>query len=347
MKYLQQRSSLFRGSLALAALTAFAVFAAAPASVRAQTKADSGWVPLFNGKDFDGFYTHFYTIGVIDITKQDAFLIDSGMIHVPRSKSTGYTGNQGHLFTRKEYSWYKVRVEYRFAANEPGGSQNAGLIVHVNNAQALVDNIKERRPRSIEINMRRAESHPWTLYSATGLGPYITTTVRNGTNLFLSKAEGGVEWTNDPWGERIIASSYPNPERPMGEWNRGEAHIYGDSLGLFFLNGQLRTSGWNFKLRGAPNDASVARRVPCASGGIGLQGEVHEIWYRNFEIMELEPHTKRPLHAKTTALAGGKRPTARKSEIARVGTWKGRTVNGRRLPQAIQPSQSPLMQQEP
>lgn len=303
---------------------------------QAQTKADSGWVPLFNGQDFSGFYAHFYTIGVVDMARQDAFFVDSGMIHVRKARSGGFSGNQGHLFTRKSYSWYKVRVEYRFAADDASGSQNAGLIVHVDNDQALVQNIKDRRPRSIEVNMRRADAHPWTLYSATGLGPYISTTVRRGTNLFQARAEGGVDWTNDPWGERIVASSYPNPERPMGQWNQGEAHIYGDSLGLFFLNGQLRTSGWNFRLRGAPGDPDPQKRIRCEAGGIGLQSEVHEIWYRNFEIMELEPHTKRPLHAKPVpvrreAFRGSPGPIVRRGGTSAVD-GAVRDLNGRIVP---------------
>jgi hypothetical protein len=267
-----------------------------------QSKTDSGWVSLFNGRDFEGFYAHYYQYGVVDIAKQEAFRADSGMIHVPREKPSANWNGQGHIFTRKKYSWYRVRVEYRFAADHVGGSQNAGLIVHVDNDQALVANIKDRRPRSIEVNMRRPDASPWTLWSAVALGPYISTTVRPGTQLYLPASEGGVPWTNDPWGKREVFSSLPNPEKPMGEWNQGEARIYGDSLGEFYLNGQLRTRGWNFRLRGAPNDSSTARRIPCQDGGIGLQSEDHEVWYRNFEIMELEPHTLRPLHAKPTVV---------------------------------------------
>jgi hypothetical protein len=298
-----------------------------------QSKADSGWVPLFNGKDLEGFYAHFFGTGVVALDKQNAFQADSGMIHVPKAKAGTFSAGQGHLFTLKLYSWYRVRVEYRFNPEDTAGSQNAGLIVHVDNDQALIANTKERRPRSIEINMRRAESSPWTLWSAGNLGPYITTTVRTGTQQYLAKADGGVEWTNDPWNgdKRIIFSSYPNPERPMGQWNQGEAVIYGDSLGLFYLNGTLRTQGWNFSLRGKPEDADPAKRIPCANGGIGLQSEAHEVWYRNFEIMELEPHTRKPLHAKPAAILQKGRPAA-------IAPWEdprirnGRTLDGRLSP---------------
>lgn len=272
----------------------------------AQSKADSGWVPLFNGRDFEGFYAHYYQYGVVEMAKQEAFRIDSGIIHVPRAKPTANWAGQAHLFTRKRYSWYRVRVEYRYAPDHSGGSQNAGLIVHVENDDALIRNTKDRRPTSIEINMRRADGSPWTLWSASNLGPYINTTVRPGTQLYLAASEGGVPWTNDPWAgdKRVVYSAAANTEKPMGQWNQGEARIYGDSLGEFYLNGALRTRGWNFRVRASANDADPSRRIPYEDGGIGLQSEDHEIWYRNWEIMELEPHTRRPINAKpTTALA--------------------------------------------
>ncbi|MDB5047115.1 MAG: hypothetical protein JWO30_186 [Fibrobacteres bacterium] len=300
------------------------------------TKADSGWVSLFNGTSLDGFFAYFEGVGVADLAAQDAFYAENGMIHVPKAHAGGFTNLEGHLITRKQYSWYRVRVDYRFSAE--GGSQNAGLVFHIDNDAALTGKTTAKRPRSIEINMRRAEDSPWTLWSATGLGPYIATTVKPGTQLFLPKTQGGTDWINDPWSEtkRIVYSSFPNPEKPMGEWNHGEAYVYGDSLGRFLLNGELRTEGWNFRLRAVATDADPAKRIPCDRGGIAIQSEVNEIWYRNFEIMELEPHTLKPLNGKPVSLAdhdsraprrlaghGGLRPGL-------VGD--GVTPDGRRVP---------------
>jgi hypothetical protein len=269
---------------------------------QAQTTAqDSGWVDVFNGKDFTGFYTYFETDGVVDITKQDAFTIDSGMVYVPKAKGRQYSSKEGHLITTKTYSWYRVRLDYKFGVDS--GSQNAGFVFHIDNESALAGKVKALRPTSIEVNMRRIENSPWTLWSAWNLGPYISTTVKQSTNSYQSKQDGGVNWTNDPWGQRTIASSYTNSEKPMGQWNHGEAFVYGDSLGIFYLNGQLRTSGWNFRLRGSANDSTTKNRTPYDHGGIGIQSENQEIWYRKYQIMELEPHTLKPIHAKTTALA--------------------------------------------
>ena len=165
----------------------------------AVTKEDSGWVPLFNGTDLNGFFAYFENLGVVDMAKQDAFYAEGGMIHVPKAQAGHLTTSEGHLITTKEFSWYRVRVDYRFSTDM--GSQNAGLVFHVDNAAALEGRAKGKRPRSIEVNMRRAQDSPWTLWSAMGLGPYITTTVRIGTQRFLPKESGGVTWTNNPFSD--------------------------------------------------------------------------------------------------------------------------------------------------
>jgi hypothetical protein len=281
------------------------------------TAADSaeGWRPLFNGKDFNDFYFNYANTGFVEPSKQNSFEIDSGMIHVPKPTATKNT-KQGHVITKKEYSWYKVRVDYKFIVNGGSGEINAGLVIHIDNPKGQLA-ASGLRPTSIEVNMRRPQDAPWTLWSAMNLGPYLSSTVTSG-NKYKDKAEGGTAWTNDPWGSRTLFSSYANPEKPMGEWNHGEAWVYGDSLGLFYLNGQLRTKAWDFKVRGPDGSADVAKRVPWTKGGIGLQGEMWEVWYKNFDIMELEPHTKRPIHASgpTTVLAP--RPASRKGAGVRA-----------------------------
>jgi hypothetical protein len=106
-----------------------------------------------------------------------------------------------------------------------------------------------------------------------------------------------MDWTDDPYGgdSRVITGDFqPNPELPLGEWNHGEADVYGDS-GVFILNGQVRTRGRNFRL--GADGSSAASRVPCMRGNIGLQAEGYPISFRNFEIMELDSVTNVPIHA--------------------------------------------------
>lgn len=89
------------------------------------TKADSGWVPLFNGRDYDGLYSRLYNQPVT-ATVDPAFRIaypgtDSAEINI---KPIG-----GEIGTNRiDYAHYRMRVQYRF---EAAGSLNAGFLYAV------------------------------------------------------------------------------------------------------------------------------------------------------------------------------------------------------------------------
>jgi hypothetical protein len=289
-----------RRKAALAGLLLWAGLACArPAAAQpgAATAADSGWVPLCNGKNLDGFNLFLNGAGLVPTAGHSEFAIDSGMIHAP-------AGAAGHLVTLKEYGYYRVRVDYRFGPEN--GVENAGLLIHFDLQQAAtLKNVS--RPRSIEVNIQKGENSEWTLWAAAQLGPYITTTVKPGTQAtaspaYLPASDGGVAFTADPWGSRIIYSAMPNSDKPKGQWNHGEASIHGDS-GSFRLNGQLRCAGWDFQARANADNPSP--RVRYGRGAIALQTEGHPIWYRNFEIMELDSATGVPLHARRGCTATG------------------------------------------
>jgi hypothetical protein len=281
------------GLIACAALLGFGAGAAA-AQPTAATKADSGWVPLFNGTDFTGLYDYVSNTGKVDVNTQTTFKAEAGIIKV-----SGTPG--GYLGTLRQYSHYHVRVEYQWPVGTLPNA-NSGLLIHLDSA-AIANGFKSAgRPRSIEVNCRRDKDFPWSLWSAANLGPYVTTTV---TAVPEAGTAGrynanGVAWTNDPYASgdtRVITGDFqPNPELPLGQWNRGEAYLYGGDSGVFILNGQVRTRGRNFQTRA--NAGSATPKVPCTRGNIGLQSEGAPIAFRNFEIRELDSVTQVPLHAR-------------------------------------------------
>jgi hypothetical protein len=220
-----------------------------------------------------------YQNGKIPMAAQAKFTVENGMIHGG--------GSYALLVTNREFGYYRIRVDYRFGA-AVGSDGNAGMMILMDNEGAKT--VTALRPRSIEINCRRDRDYPWTLWSATNLGPVMATTVKPGTALFQTKADGGVPYTVEPAGNRILESAYANPELPPGTWNRGEALVLGDS-GLFYLNGRFRTASWKWRVDQGGKQVRVAR------GGVGLQTEGFDIWYRNWEIQELDSATSLPLHA--------------------------------------------------
>ncbi len=327
-----------------------ALVGASTAQPTSATHADSGWVPLWNGTDFTGLYDYAVGVGLPNVNTQTTFTIQAGTIRCNGSPN-------GYLGTIRQYSWYRVHVEYQWPVGTATNA-NAGLLIHLDSAQAFSPtwNFSNNRPRSCEVNMRRDTNFPWSLWSASALGPYITTTVNTipAAGVAGRYQAGGTVWTDDPWGTgntRVITGDLQaNPELALGQWNRGEARLFGDS-GVFILNGQTRTSGWNFQLR--QNIANPTPRVSCFNGNIGLQSEGAQIFYRNFEIMELDSVTGLPINARrgcTNSSALNYDPRAvvdngsctttavgwyRHGSRAAIGYFRSKRhdVRGRRIPQ--------------
>ena len=266
-----------------------ALLFAGAALAQVPTKEDSGWVSIFNGHDFNDFYVYIGGKGYTEVKDQTIFKMGDGTIDA--------NGPYSLLTTTKEYSHYHMRVDYMFDPGV-GDSANAGVMIHFDNlaAKTVTTGL---RPRSIEINFRRDNSFPATMWSSLTYGPYITTTVQAGTQKFLPKEQGGVKWINDPWDseKRVVHSALPLLENPPGKWNRLDVSVRGDSATIH-LNGLLRTAGWHFQGRGTANDSTPANRVKIDRGGVAIQAEGFEVWYKSWEIQELDPVTGIPIHAR-------------------------------------------------
>jgi hypothetical protein len=246
-----------------------------PKKPAASESADE-WKPLYKGT-LDDFRIYFRGQGYIkDVNKQDVFVAEPKQIHVRK-------GTNGLIVTKQPYTHYHVKVDYRWGAR--GGSMNAGLMSHVDLESKQV---KDNRPRSIEINMKA--DAPGSFWMASKLGPFGSSFVEKGTDTFLAKDKGGVPRIANPFGKRTIFARYPGDgpnSKPRGEWNTLEAIVRGSESVEIIHNGQLVNRVTN--LLAADISKKKATDQPQTSGGIGLQSEGQEIFYRNFVIKKLKP----------------------------------------------------------
>ena len=128
----------------------FAVFCLAAIPVFAQTVAD--WVPIFNGKNLDGWTVKLAHHDVGD-NFGDTFRVENGMMRVVYDKYPEFGTRFGHLFWKEKLSHFRVRIEYRFVGEQvkggPGYARlNSGIMFH---SQAPETILKEQDwPVSVE-----------------------------------------------------------------------------------------------------------------------------------------------------------------------------------------------------
>ena len=285
---------MFKNILSTLSLSALCLLILCPVAIAEPAQASSpetpapadksaDWQPLYRGT-LDDFRIYFRGQGYIDdVHKQDVFVAEPGQIHVRK-------GTNGLIVTKAPYSHYHVKVDYRWGAE--GGSMNAGLMSHVDlNSKCVKDN----RPRSVEINM--LAKAPGSIWLASKLGPFASSLVdkditgRRGTKTYLPEAQGGQAHEASPFSNRTILAHYPEKKpnsNPRGEWNTLEAIVRGADSVEIIHNGHSVNLITNLR---DTKQGTKEPGKPLIEGGIGLQSEGQEIFYRNFIIKDLKPGT--------------------------------------------------------
>ncbi|MCP4644308.1 MAG: DUF1080 domain-containing protein [bacterium] len=195
-----------------------AIFAAVVLlTVSCATLATEKSVPLFNGKDLEGWHA--------DVPKMDKdpnvkspFIVRDGML-----VSLGTPG--GHLITDAEYENYRLEVEYRFAA-KPG---NCGVLVHASTPRALYDMF----PKSLEVQMYHKNAGDfWCIC--------LDVTVPDMEERRGPKEEWGIDGDK----KRRIMNLTNRSEKPAGEWNRMVIECLGDEIKVW-VNKDLVNYGYD------------------------------------------------------------------------------------------------------
>jgi hypothetical protein len=104
---------------------------------------DGDWIQLFNGRDLTG-WTPKLTHHELGDNYAQTFRVEDGLLKVRYDRYTdGFKTRFGHLFYAKPYSYYRLRVEYRFvgeqAAQGPGdwAIRNSGIMFHSQAPQTM------------------------------------------------------------------------------------------------------------------------------------------------------------------------------------------------------------------
>ncbi|WP_282165538.1 3-keto-disaccharide hydrolase [Cellulophaga baltica] len=242
-------------------------------STKKASVSDDGFVALFNGKNWEGWYLKLKN-GDHEMAKK-VYAIDNGMVHVFKNMpdsldlGTGENGTHGLFYTNKKYSKYILRFEYKWGTkitnNFERWQYDAGIYYHVTDDKIW--------PTGIEYQIRY--NH---VSNANHTGDFIT----GGTSLnwfaakdsstFLLPEKGGL-----PTGQRknkmLLASPNVAVNALNDQWNQCEIIVMGDTYTIHKLNGVIVNMG---------TDLSVSEGI------IGFQSETAEIYYKNIKIKEFD-----------------------------------------------------------
>ena len=234
---------------------------------------DEGFVKLFNGENFDGWYLKLRN-GDNEIANK-VYAIENEMVHVfkdfPDSidLGTGENGTHGLFYTKKKYSKYILKFEYKWgskiANNFERWQYDAGVYYHV------IDD--EIWPTGIEYQVRydqtKSRNHTGDLIRPVGVN-YDWYSIPGG-DTFLHPKDGGKQEDKEKKNWLHYATPTENYNALNDKWNVCEIIVMGDQYTIHKLNGDI---------------VNMAFNLNPSEGIIGFQSETAEIYYRNIQIKE-------------------------------------------------------------
>lgn len=261
-----------RWALACSAAVSFLSLAASSA-LGEDPPAAKGWIPLFNGKDLDGWKPKIkgYDAGN---NFGNTFRVENGVLKVAYDQYSRFDGKFGHLFYKTPFSQYKLHVEYRFVGEQcPGGPswafRNSGVMIHGQSPESMRKD--QEFPVSIEVQ----------LLGANGKGDRPTGNVCTpGTNIVMK--------------DRLITQHCTNSQSktyPPDEWVTVDVEVHGNGIIKHVVDGQTVIEYEKAQLD--EKDADAAKLIKNGEkmlhqGTISLQSESHPIEFRKVEILPLK-----------------------------------------------------------
>jgi hypothetical protein len=245
-------------------------------SAEETAKPDHPWVPIFNGKNLDG-WTPKIAGHALGENFANTFKVEDGILKVSYDGYDKFNAQYGHLFTNIAYSHYICRMEYRFTgkmmADAPGYvNLNSGVMLHAQSPQSM--RMDQGFPSSIEFQFLADE----------GKGPRPTGNMCSpGTNIEM----GGKLIT-----QHIIESTAPT--FPADQWVKIEFEVHGSDEVIHRVNG-VEVLRYQRPQLDPKNHVSPATDLLNAGaplllsyGHIALQAEGQPVWFRNIELKSLE-----------------------------------------------------------
>jgi hypothetical protein len=238
--------------------------------------AGEDWIQLFNGRDLTGWtpkVTH-YELGN---NFGNTFRVEDGLLKVRYDGyPDGFKGRFGHLFYAKPYSYYRLRIEYRFVGKQiaqgPGAwaNRNSGIMFHAQPPQTMTK--EQDFPISIEAQLLGGLSDGKTRPTANMCSP--------GTEVVINGAL---------YPKHCLDSAGKTLDGD--QWVQMEIVVLGDALVRHLVNGEKVLEYSLPQIGGGVVtnfDPAAKRDGELLTGGyIALQSESSPLDVRKIELLNL------------------------------------------------------------
>ncbi len=243
------------------------------------------WISLFNGKDFQGWDIK---IAGYELNENFAntFLVKDSLLIVDYNGYKKFNTEFGHIYYQKPFSYYRVRLAYRFTGQQLVGGPdyaklNSGIMLHSQAANTL--DKSQQFPISLEMQFLASEND---LQRTTG-------------NLCTPGTE--VVMKSELIKRHCIDSDSKFYDKD--KWVMAEAVVLGDSIIHHIIEGDTvltyskpqisshfinPSMTWSYS--GFADSLSWIQKqgTRLHEGYIGLQAESHPIEFKKIELLNLE-----------------------------------------------------------
>ncbi|MEO6452765.1 MAG: DUF1080 domain-containing protein [Ginsengibacter sp.] len=242
------------------------------------------WVSLFNGKDLTGWDIKIKDHPLNENYK-NTFRIEDSMLRVSYSDYEKFDNQFGHLYTQVPYSYYKLKLQYRFVGDHVAdapiwGDRNSGVMLHSQSAKSM--ELHQDFPVSLEFQFLCGNGKDTVpTGSVCTPGTYIN-------------------FNGKPFLEHIATSV--SKTYLKNEWVSGIAEVYGDSLIRYIINGDtvltyskpmigegFVSSAHSWTHAGITDSLFWINKAgtPLKEGYIALQAESQPVDFRRIELLNL------------------------------------------------------------
>ena len=238
-------------------------------------EASEEWVQLFNGKDLNDWNIK---IKGYPLNKNihNTFRVEDGILKVSYNEYDKFDENYGHIFYKKPFSSYKLKVQYRFTGNQFDGApgwahRNSGVMIHSQSPESM--EIDQKFPLCIEVQMLGGITE--------GVSRSTGNLCTPGSNVIIN--------------DELITDHCINSSSKTyhgDQWVSLEVLVIKDSIISHKINGEKVLTYTKPQIGGGDMneyDASYKTKIGelLKGGYISLQSESHPVEFRNIELLEM------------------------------------------------------------